>query len=470
MNPESTLNTIHALTHRFATSGKTASSPLEWLYTIAAELPFSEFAFARVLSTGQIPKDQFTSLSGFPVFDPKVLTRALELKETITDPMSQVLAVPCISNGETLGVLLAKQKNSIPFTERELILIELAASEISLLLTPQHTGLTTAFTKTASSATKRSAPAIIGQSEKLKALLNMIDRVAPTGASVLILGESGTGKELIARRIHALSERAEMPFVAVNCGALQESLLESELFGHEKGSFTGAVQLKKGLVEVADKGSLFLDEIGEMAPSLQAKMLRFLQEGEFYRVGGKEPLRVDTRIISATNRELEIEVTQGRFREDLFYRLNTITLRSPPLRERKDDLRMLISYLSPGTAERLTAECDATLKNYRWPGNIRELQNALERIKIMAPEGPIGVEHLPGALRGSSGATGSAHRGPETPVDMSLEDLEKHHILRCLAHFDGNKTKAAQSLGITLKTLYNKLHRYGLVRTQGEEL
>ncbi len=468
MNPETTLNTIHALTHRFATSAKSASSPLEWLYTIAAELPFADFAFARVLSTGQIPKDQFTSLPGFPVFDPKILTRAIELKQTVTDSMSQVIAVPCNTNGETLGVFLAKQKDSSPFSERELILIELAASEISLLLTPQGTGLTTTLTPRAA-MTKRSAPPIIGQSEKLKTLLNMIDRVAPTGASVLILGESGTGKELIARRIHALSERADMPFVAVNCGALQESLLESELFGHEKGSFTGAVQLKKGLVEVADKGSLFLDEIGEMAPSLQAKMLRFLQEGEFYRVGGKESLRVDTRIISATNRELETEVSQGRFREDLFYRLNTITLRSPPLRDRKDDLRLLISYLAPGTAERLTPECDATLKSYRWPGNIRELQNALERIKIMAPEGPIGVEHLPTSLR-ASGIAGSHHRGLETPVDMSLEDLEKHHILRCLTHMDGNKTKAAQSLGITLKTLYNKLHRYGLVRTQGEEL
>jgi transcriptional regulator with PAS, ATPase and Fis domain len=468
MKPESTLHTIHALTHGFANTAKGGGTALEWLYAISQELPFANYAFARVLTNGTVPKDQYVALSNFPVYDPKILSRAIELQQTVIDPMSQILAVPCSAQGHTLGVLLAKNQTSDQFSEREQMLIELAASEISILLTPQEPGLTTTFSQKPS-ATKRSAPTIVGQSDRLRALLSMIDRVAPTSASVLILGESGTGKELIARRIHSLSERADRTFVAVNCGALQETLLESELFGHEKGSFTGAVQLKKGLVEVADGGSLFLDEIGEMAPSLQAKMLRFLQEGEFYRVGGKEPLRVDARIISATNRELDGEVARGRFREDLYYRLNTITLKAPPLRERKDDLRLLIQFLAPGVTERLTPECETTLKNYRWPGNIRELQNTLERIKIMAPDGAIGIEHLPTSIRGSH-LTGSTTRGPDTPFDMSLEDLERHHILRCLGHFEGNKTKAAQSLGITLKTLYNKLHRYGLVRTQGEEV
>jgi two-component system response regulator HydG len=310
------------------------------------------------------------------------------------------------------------------------------------------------------------APEIIGTSDKLKQVLSMIDRVAPTTASVLVLGESGTGKELIARRIHSLSERKEAPFVAINCGAITETLLESELFGHEKGSFTGASATKKGLVEVAQGGTLFLDEIGEMALSLQAKLLRFLQEGEFFRVGGKEPIHVDVRIVSATNRDLESEVRTGKFREDLFYRLNTITIKSPALRERKEDLAMLIEHFSPGTMDLLSKEALECLKQYAWPGNIRELQNAVERMRILSSGGRIELQDLPATLRNQGQnklewSSGMANSAP--PVEMPLEELERIHILRCLDHFEGNKTRAAQSLGITIKTLYNKLHRYGIL-------
>jgi two-component system response regulator HydG len=342
--------------------------------------------------------------------------------------------------------------------------VELAATEIGRIIAPTQPGLTlNPNLRVKSKNYKHSAPQIIGDSEKLKQILLMIDRVAPTTASVLILGESGTGKELIARRIHALSERKDAPFVAINCGALTETLLESELFGHEKGSFTGASQTKKGLVEIANGGTLFLDEVGEMALSLQAKLLRFLQEGEFFRVGGKEPLHVSVRIVSATNRDLENEVKAARFREDLFYRLNTIYIKSPSLRERKEDLALLIEHFSPGTVQILSREAVDALKAYPWPGNIRELQNAVERMRIMAGGQKIELQDLPASIRNQNQNKFEAQMTGAPPVEMPLEELERIHILRCLDHHEGNKTRAAQSLGITIKTLYNKLHRYGIL-------
>lgn len=304
---------------------------------------------------------------------------------------------------------------------------------------------------------------IIGNSEKLKQTLNIVDRVAPTNASILILGESGTGKELIAKRIHAKSERNSGSFVAINCGAITESLLESELFGHEKGSFTGASSAKKGLVESADGGTLFLDEIGEMPLSLQSKLLRFLQEGEFYRVGGKESIHVNVRILSATNRDLESEVRAGRFREDLYYRLNTISIKSPALRERKEDLGALMEYFSPGILSSLTPDASDCLIRYSWPGNIRELQNTVERMRVLSAGNMITPQELPPSIRNPLAHRKELKLNEIPPVEMSLEELERLHILRCLDHFDGNKTRAAQSLGITIKTLYNKLHRYGIL-------
>jgi two-component system response regulator HydG len=288
----------------------------------------------------------------------------------------------------------------------------------------------------------------------------------------LIQGESGTGKELIAQRLHLKSERADKPYVTVNCGALQESLLESELFGHEKGSFTGAIVQKIGLAEAADGGTLFLDEIGEMSLSIQAKLLRFLQEGEFYRIGGKKPLKVNVRVISATNRDLEQEVKEGRFREDLFYRLNTITLRMPSLRKRKEDLPALVEHFLKssrygGSAIRkIDPRVQEILQNYDWPGNIRELQNTIERMKILCENHEIRIEDIPFGIR--SPKSSKAESG-EYEVGMPLDELEKNHILRALTYFQGNKTKTAQSLGITIKTLYNKLHRYGVIQTEGSQ-
>jgi two-component system response regulator HydG len=315
---------------------------------------------------------------------------------------------------------------------------------------------------------------IIGQSTAVASLLSMVDKIAPTRVSVLIQGESGTGKELIAQRIHRQSDRTDNPFVTINCGALQEGLLESELFGHEKGAFTGAVAQKIGLAETADGGTLFLDEIGEMSMSIQAKLLRFLQEGEMYRIGGKQPIRVDVRVLSATNRDLEQEVKNGRFREDLFYRLNTITLRVPPLRKRPEDVALLVKYFLEqsryGSARLLTIDPKAmeAMKSYAWPGNIRELQNTIEQLKILT-EGPeIRLEDLPFNIRmAQSNSQNSQSLQAGTPaIAMTLEDLEKNHILQMLSYQQGNKTKTAKMLGITIKTLYNKLHRYGMLDSE----
>lgn len=305
---------------------------------------------------------------------------------------------------------------------------------------------------------------IVYKSEVMRQLMRMVDRVAPSNATVLILGESGTGKELIANAIHERSNRKNKPFVAINCGALRETLLESELFGHEKGAFTGAYSRKTGLAEVATGGTLFLDEIGELSPGIQAKLLRFLQEGEIYRVGGKDPIRVDIRLISATNKELDKEVLRGNFREDLFYRINTIMVHSPPLRRRKEDIPSLIEhFLSTNLngflnrGRQMSEDAMKILMKYDWPGNIRELQNVCERLQILSEGHVIMPGDLPENIRNPD------HKVVIDDYDptMTLHELEKRYILKALNYFDGNKTQAANALGITIKTLYNKLHEYG---------
>jgi two-component system response regulator HydG len=305
---------------------------------------------------------------------------------------------------------------------------------------------------------------IIFKSEVMRQLMKMVDRVAPSNATVLVLGESGTGKELIARAIHDRSTRVHRPFVAINCGALRETLLESELFGHEKGAFTGAYTRKIGLAEAANGGTLFLDEIGELTPGIQSKLLRFIQEGEIFRVGGKDPIKVDIRLISATNRELDQEVMNNNFREDLYYRINTITVHSPPLRRRKEDIPLLVEYFLAKAGSKyinqgrqMSEEAMSALMKYDWPGNIRELQNLCERLQILA-EGHL---IMPGDL--PEHILNPEHKIVTHDYDPSLtiHELEKRYILKALNFFEGNKTQAAHALGITIKTLYNKLHEYG---------
>lgn len=305
---------------------------------------------------------------------------------------------------------------------------------------------------------------IVYKSEVMRQLMRMVDRVAPSNATCLILGESGTGKELIANAIHERSSRRNKPFVAINCGALRETLLESELFGHEKGAFTGAYSRKIGLAEVAAGGTLFLDEIGELTPGIQAKLLRFLQEGEIYRVGGKDPIRVDIRLLSATNKELDKEVLRGNFREDLYYRINTIMVHSPPLRRRKEDIPALIEhFLSTNLngflnrGRQMSEDAAKIMMKYDWPGNIRELQNVCERLQILSEGHVIMPGDLPDQIRNPDQKIVIDDYDPT----LTIHELEKRYILKALNYFDGNKTQAANALGITIKTLYNKLHEYG---------
>ncbi len=305
---------------------------------------------------------------------------------------------------------------------------------------------------------------ILGDSSVIQELLEMISYVAPTEATVLINGESGTGKELVAAELHRNSDRSEKPFVKVNCAALAESLLESELFGHEKGAYTGADKKREGKFVQAEGGTLFLDEIGETSQAMQVKMLRVLQEHELQRVGGEETIYTDVRIIAATNRDLEQEVRDGNFREDLYYRLNVVTVTVPPLRERSDDISLLVNHFVRKFAEKnrrevagVTPECMELLCSYGWPGNVRELENAIERGVILMRGEYLTEKSLPLPIQKQQ-VEKNTEDGAEKP--SSLQAQEKVLILKTLEETDGNKSEAARRLGITRKTLQNKLHKY----------
>jgi len=305
---------------------------------------------------------------------------------------------------------------------------------------------------------------ILGTSPAMQELLEMISYVAPTEATVLINGESGTGKELVAAELHHNSERSDKPFIKVNCAALAESLLESELFGHEKGAFTGADKRREGKFVQAEGGTLFLDEIGETSQAMQVKMLRVLQEHELQRVGGEETIHTDARIIAATNRDLEQEVRDGNFREDLYYRLNVVTVLVPPLRERRADIPLLAEYFVRKFAKKnrrevtgITMECMELMSTYSWPGNVRELENAIERGVILMRGEYLTEKSLPLPIQKQLQEKGSE---AEVGQDTSLQGQEKVLILKTLEETDGNKSEAARRLGITRKTLQNKLNKY----------
>jgi len=313
------------------------------------------------------------------------------------------------------------------------------------------------------------SPDLIGHSPPMLRVKKLCEKIAPTGSSVLIQGETGTGKELVARRIHDLSPRAAMPFVPVNCGALAEHLVESELFGHGKGAYTGADKSRKGLIEVANGGTLFLDEFGELDKSMQVKLLRFLESGEVRRVGENEAFHVDVRIVCATNRDLQKMVADGSFREDLYFRINTFEIPLPPLRERKDDIPELARTLVGRYLKRrdvpesmLSPQTISVLKQYDWPGNVRELANALERATIMSDGTTIRPEDLPSHLLRNVNMSEVQAVIPQTlPVSSApktLREIEMDMIYKVLDKYQGDKPKAAAELGIALKTLYNKLN------------
>jgi two-component system NtrC family response regulator/two-component system response regulator HydG len=307
-------------------------------------------------------------------------------------------------------------------------------------------------------------PSIIGESPELQAVFEVVKRSAPTRATILILGESGTGKELIAQAIHEESPRKDKPFIKVNCAALSETLLESELFGHERGSFTGAIGRKEGRFELADGGTLFLDEIGEISPALQIKLLRVLQQREFERVGGTQTLKVDVRLVTATNRDIAAEMKAGRFREDLYYLLNVVAVTLPPLRQRKGDIPALVDFfiekyaqsygkevrgLAPGTLN--------SLLSHDWPGNVRELENVIERAVVLATRPQLTADDLPATLRGPRPLGRSAQ---SLIPGATLHEIEREAILRTMEMVGGSTSRAAEVLGISVRKIQYRLREY----------
>jgi DNA-binding NtrC family response regulator len=308
------------------------------------------------------------------------------------------------------------------------------------------------------------SPLVLGRSSVMTAVLATAERIAASDANGLIEGESGTGKGLIAQTIHQQSPRARGPFLVINCSGFQDQLLESELFGHEKGAFTGAGVLKQGLFEVADRGTLFLDEVAEMSPAMQAKLLQVLDSREFRRVGGTRVHRADVRIVAATNKPMTREVAAGRFREDLFYRLNVVNILVPSLRDRREDIPILAEHFlaklraSGGERKILSADAIRLLMEYSWPGNVRELSNIIERLIILTPGEVIGPDALPPGILGARPAPVSSVPGP-----VSLSEVERLHIARVLRETGGKKMRAARLLGIDIKTLNKKIRDYNLV-------
>jgi two-component system response regulator HydG len=310
---------------------------------------------------------------------------------------------------------------------------------------------------------------LVGASAAMQEVYDVIEQVGPTDATVLITGQSGTGKEMVARSLHLHSRRASAPFVAVDCGAIPETLIETELFGHARGAFTDARSARTGLLARADGGTLFLDEIGDLPLSIQPKLLRVLQERRVRPIGGDHEVAFDVRLVAATNRDLEAMVQHREFREDLYYRINVIHLALPPLRVRAGDALLLAQHFIDHFARMfdkpvrgLSAEAAARLLRYAWPGNVRELRNAIERAVAMAPGPHLSVEDLPERIRDYRGAP--QHAGADPTIELPLEEIERRHILRVLDAYDGNKVAASASLGIDRKTLYRKLLRYGVER------
>lgn len=335
-----------------------------------------------------------------------------------------------------------------PFKIQELVVVMEKAYEKKKLLNENMLLKTRIRRQTADST-------IITNSPLLHDILKTVMKVAASDYPVLIYGESGTGKELMARAVHDASARADGPFIPLNCGAIPETMIESELFGHEMGAFTSAHARKPGLLEIADKGTLFLDEIGDMAPQLQVKLLRVLETGRFFRVGGTREVSVDVKFVAATNRDLKREAEKGVFREDFYYRISALTMHIPPLRERKEDITLLVNHFIRSTPafknKKFSEDALRMFAGYSWPGNVRELQNVVHRALLLSQHDVIGPADLPSDLNGGRKA-----------ACIKLEDAEREHILRVLAQAGGHRGKAADLLGIAPKTLYNKLMSYGI--------
>ncbi len=371
-----------------------------------------------------------------------------------------IVAVPLIKKGRLVGVIyLDSRTQKRTFTEHDLLFLssfaDLAAIAIENAEAREKLELENIRLRGVLGE-KFGRASIVGKSKALMEVMEMVERVKLTDVPVLLEGESGVGKELIARYIHFTGPRRKGPFVPIYCGAFPETLLESELFGYKKGAFTGAVEDKKGLFEEADGGTFFLDEVSEIPAGVQVKLLRVLEEGKFRRLGETKERQVDVRIISATNRILEHEVTEGRFRQDLYYRLKVVKIRIPPLRERREDIPLLVEHfleLFTGGEKKITPRALEALMEYDWPGNVRELENTISYAVVMCRDDKIDVKHLPPEISGEV---------IHTEKPRTLREIEREAIIQALASTGGNKKKAAELLGISTKTLYNKIKEYGL--------
>ncbi|MDR1444005.1 MAG: sigma 54-interacting transcriptional regulator [Treponema sp.] len=423
--------------------------------------------------------------SGVPLTVPNLAREPLFLNRTVNRRREDMeglsyYCVPIRSRGSVTGTLSAerriREEDPEPRMARDRALLEKVSSIISDSAKLRERILEEQFRLRreegagdgwARAGRIAAESGIIGTSSSMREVYEMLGRVAPSGATVLITGESGTGKELVAAELHRLSKRAAGPFVKVNCAALPESIIESELFGHEKGAFTGAAALRKGRFELAHSGSVFLDEIGELPPQMQVKLLRVLQERELERVGGTSTIKVDVRLIAATNRNLEEEVKAGRFREDLYYRLNVFPLRVPPLRERKSDVMLLADHFAGKYGEkngkrirRISAPAIDLLTGHTWPGNVRELENCIERAVILSADQVIHAYNLPPSLQTAA----SSNTAPTTTLEAALSRLEKEMILEALKTAGGNMAAAARSLGISERQMGLRVRHYGINR------
>jgi Nif-specific regulatory protein len=387
-----------------------------------------------------------------------------EIGEEIGYPTTSLMCVPLRVEGRVIGVLQVLNRLQGSFGDEDLEHLQLLAEQVSRAL--QNARIYSGEVKEKQRLNEliddRYRP--IGQSVSFRSALEVALKAAPSKATVLLRGESGTGKEVIARTIHRASQRADHPLVTVNCAAISESLLESELFGYERGAFTGAEKLKRGKFELANGGTIFLDEIGNMSSPIQSKILRVLQEKEVDRVGGTRPVPVDVRVVAATNSDLEKMIEEGKFREDLFYRLNVISITLPPLRERREDIPPLIDrFLQRYNAETkknirgISAEALDVLMRYRFPGNVRELENIIERAVVLEDEELIQPERLPFFSADGVGGPGPDEDGGHFP---SLADMEKRHVSAALKRTKGVKTEACKLLGISRPTLDRKIHKY----------
>jgi transcriptional regulator with GAF, ATPase, and Fis domain len=386
-----------------------------------------------------------------PRFTREVLSR---------EGMEFYAGLPLKSKGKVVGVLCAITHE--PYVPGEGVLEVLQAATVPIGLAIDNAlRYETLERKAGERPGQAGFEGIVAVSRKMSEVLEIVRKVKDVGTSILISGESGTGKELVSRALHRNSARKDRPFMAINCGAIPEELLESELFGYTKGAFTGADAEKKGLLEAARGGTVFLDEVGTMSPALQVKLLRFLQDRSFYKVGGTKPLTVDLSVIAATNRDLEGAVRSGEFREDLYYRLNVIRITIPPLRERAEDVPLLARFfinrynkaLGKGI-KRVSPEAMERLINHHWPGNVRQLENFIQRAVVLASSSEISPGDLPPELASSDGRAGK---------DLSLERMEKEHVLKVLSLFEGSRARTAGALGIDKATLWRKMKKYGLM-------